>query len=274
MKLLGRDKKRLRTKYGQWVLITGASSGIGKELAIRCAECGLNVLINARNEKELTGLSDWIKLKYKVEVMIFAADLSDTQNIYSLLDYSEKLNIGLYIACAGYGTSGLFTDTLIGYEVDMIRVNIEALLIMTHHFAKRFADRKRGGIILMSSMVAFQGVPYSANYGATKAYVQSLSEALREELKPLGVDVLAAAPGPVNSGFGKRANMNMNMSLEPSDIGIPILKALGKKTTVLPGRLTKLLVYALRTVPRWAKVKIMKKVMMGFTRHQYRNHPG
>jgi short-subunit dehydrogenase len=120
----------------------------------------------------------------------------------------------------------------------------------------------------MSSMVAFQGVPYSANYAATKAYVQSLAEALAEELKPYGVDVLAAAPGPVASGFGQRANIKMNMSLTPQQVGIPILKALGRKTTVLLGFLTKFLVYSLRTVPRWGKVKIMKLVMGGMTEHQ------
>ncbi len=120
----------------------------------------------------------------------------------------------------------------------------------------------------MSSMVAFQGVPYSANYVATKAYVQSLAEALAIELKPLGVDVLAAAPGPVESGFEQRANMKMSVSLKPSQIGVPILKALGRKTTVLPGLLTKILVYSLRTVPRWGKIKIMEKVMGGMTEHQ------
>ena len=120
----------------------------------------------------------------------------------------------------------------------------------------------------MSSMVAFQGVPYSANYAATKAYVQSLAEALAVELKPYNVDVLAAAPGPVSSGFEQRANMKMSMSLKPSQIGVPILKALGRKTTVLPGLLTKVLVYSLRTLPRWGKVKIMQKVMGSMTKHQ------
>jgi short-subunit dehydrogenase len=117
-------------------------------------------------------------------------------------------------------------------------------------------------------MVAFQGVPYSANYAATKAYVQSLAEALAIELKPSGVDVLAAAPGPVSSGFEQRANMKMYMSLKPLDVGVPILKALGRKSTVLPGLLTKLLIYSLRTIPRWGKVKIMKMVMDGMTKHQ------
>jgi short-subunit dehydrogenase len=97
----------------------------------------------------------------------------------------------------------------------MIRVNCQALLALAYQFGKQFSANKRGGIILLSSLVAFQGVPYSANYAATKAYVQSLAEGLARELKPTGVDVLAAAPGPVRSGFAKRANMQMGMSLTP-----------------------------------------------------------
>lgn len=120
----------------------------------------------------------------------------------------------------------------------------------------------------MSSMVAFQGVPFAANYAATKAYVQSLAEAIARELKPYGVDVLAAAPGPVATGFGQRANMNMDMYLTPEQIAVPILKALGRQTTILPGFLTKFLTYSLRTVPRWAKVRIMEGVMGGMTKHQ------
>ena len=137
-----------------------------------------------------------------------------------------------------------------------------------NHFSQKFIQKKKGGIILLSSMVGFQGVPFAAHYAATKAYVQSLGEALSVELKPYGVDVLAAAPGPVVSGFAERANMKMGMAMKPSDVGIPILKALGRKATVLPGFLTKFLVGSLRTVPRWAKVKIMKIIMGGMTQHQ------
>ncbi len=120
----------------------------------------------------------------------------------------------------------------------------------------------------MSSIVGFQGTPNAANYGATKAYVQSLGEGLYHELKPYGVDVLAAAPGPVNSGFAEVANMQMGSALEPSQVGLPILKALGKKSTVFPGGLTKLLMFGLRMVPRWGKIQIMKGVMGGMTKHQ------
>jgi short-subunit dehydrogenase len=176
--------------------------------------------------------------------------------------------VGLFIASAGYGTSGPFLISSIEEEVNMLRVNCDALLVLTHHFARRFTERRRGGIILMSSIVAFQSVPFAAHYAATKAYVQTLAEGLAAELRPFNVDVLAAAPGPVRSGFESRAGMKMAQSLQPAAIGVPILRALGKKHTVFPGGLTKLLMTGLRTVPRWGKVKIMEKVMRGMTQHQ------
>lgn len=262
------EKDRLRQKYGPWAIVTGATSGIGLELAQRLAEAGLNLVINARRPDELTKVAQLLTATNGVTVRVVAADLADPAGIQQLIDQTADLAVGLLVASAGYGTSGLFIQSTLAEELNMVRVNCEAVLALTHHYGNRFAEQKRGGIILLSSLVAFQGVPFSANYAATKAYVQSLAEALAVELKPAGVEVLAAAPGPVRSGFGERANMVMNMALTPAQVGIPVLRALGRQTTVLPGLLTKFLVYSLRTVPRWGKVKIMQQVMGGMTAHQ------
>ena len=268
MKLSNDEIARLKSKYGEWAIITGASSGIGLELAIQLATAGFNLIINSRHLDKLQEVEKRLELLSKIEIKIIASDVSEDKGVDKIIQASQGLNIGLLIVSAGYGTSGLFTDGSLHSEINMLRVNCEALLSITHYYSQQFVQQKRGGIILMSSMVAFQGTPYSANYSATKAYVQTLAEALAAELKPFGIDVLAAAPGPVESGFSQRANMKMSMSLTPSQIGVPILKALGRKTTVLPGLLTKILVYSLRTVPRWVKVKIMAKVMGGMTEHQ------
>lgn len=268
MKLSKTEKSRLKQKYGDWAIVTGASSGIGLELAARLAEAGFNLVMNARNLNKLQEAERDLKSKYAIEIRVIAVDASLPEGIDKLIESTQDLNVGLLVVSAGFGTSGLFIHSSLHAEVNMLKVNCEALLTLTHCFSQKFANQKRGGIIIMSSMVAFQGVPYSANYAATKAYVQSLAEALAIELKPYNVDVLAAAPGPVASGFEQRANMKMSMSLKPLQIGVPILKALGRKTTVLPGFLTKILVYALRIVPRWGKIKIMGIVMGGMTRHQ------
>ncbi|MGB5821772.1 MAG: SDR family NAD(P)-dependent oxidoreductase [Saonia sp.] len=268
MKLSNRLKKQLKTKYGPWALITGASSGIGKELAEQLAGAGIHLVLTARRKNTLDELASILEAKYGVRTKNIVADLSTMEGVYKLTEDIGKLKIGCFIASAGFGTSGYFINGNLTSELDMVQVNCVTLMMLTHYFSRKFAEQGNGGIILMSSIVGFQGVPNAAHYGATKAYVQSLAEGIYHELKPYGVDVLAAAPGPVNTRFAARAHMNMKNALKPSDIGIPILKALGGKSTAFPGKLTKLLIFGLRTVPRWGKIRIMKMVMDGMTKHR------
>jgi short-subunit dehydrogenase len=126
--------------------------------------------------------------------------------------------------------------------------------------------RGRGGLVLMSSLLAFQGVPRAANYAATKAYIQSLAEGLRKELAPHGVDVIASAPGPIHSGFARRAGMSMSMGQRPSAVARTTLLALGRRATVRPGWLSKLLELSLAFLPRRGRSWILARVMAGMTR--------
>lgn len=266
MSLSKKTIQRLQQQYGDWVLITGATSGIGRELAWRFGEAGFKLVITGRREALLNELSTQLFDQFKTETIPITGDLSRRTDVQALIRGTEHLPIAIAVLNAGFGTSGKFIQADIEQEVNMLDLNCKALLLLSHHFAKKMAAApQKGAIVLMSSMVAFQGVPNAAHYAATKAYVQSLGEALAIELKPEGVDVLCAAPGPVESGFAKRAGMRMNKALQPEDVGRPIIRAIGKKGTVLPGLLTKFLVYNLRMTPRWAKVRIMGNVMAGFT---------
>ena len=269
MKLSKQSIHRLKTKYGSWVLITGASSGIGKELAIRFAEAGFKLVITGRRAQALNEISTFLFDSYGAEVIPVTGDLSYESCIDELIDETSHLPIGIAILNAGFGTSGKFLEADIEQETNMLDLNCKAVVQLAHHYARSMQDLPhKGALIFMSSIVAFQGVPNAAHYAATKAYVQSLAEALAIELKPEGIDVLSAAPGPVASGFAKRSGMIMNQTLKPENVGVPIINAIGKRTSVLPGLLTKFLMYNLRMTPRWAKVRIMGKVMGGFTKHQ------
>lgn len=263
-----KEQTRLRKRYGAWAIVTGATSGIGLELAKQLAMAGCNLIINARNQERLDNTAQQFIKRYGIQVRAVAADLSAPEGVDAIIHATRDVEVGLLVNNAGFGTSGRFVDSEFANEVSLLRTNCEAVLRLTHHYAPRFAAQGRGGIIFLSSIVAFQGVPYAANYAASKAYIQSLAEGLAHELKPYGVDVLAVAPGPVESGFGDRANMQMGKGLQPSDVGVPILHALGRSSSVLPGLLSKVLIYALRTVPRWGKVRIMQIIMGGFTQHQ------
>lgn len=257
---------RLKTRYGPWAVVTGASEGIGREFARTAAEGGLNVVLIARREPELKALATELHAKHGVECRVMAFDLGTPSAVGSIADATGDIEVGLLVAAAGFGTSGSFLEVDVGYELDMVDVNCRSLTEMTHVFGRRMAARHRGGIVLMSSLVAFQGVPRASTYAATKAFVQVLAEGIQRELKPYGVDVIASAPGPVKSGFGGRAEMTMGMSQGPEVVAAQTLAAIGRKGTVRPGWLGKLLEGSLAPLPRRARTLIMQQVMAGMAK--------
>lgn len=262
------EDARWEEHYGPWALVTGASDGIGRAMALEAAERGLDLVLVARRQERLEALVSEIERRYGRKTKVMPTDLADRSAVATLMDAVAGLDIGLVAACAGFGTSGRFLDADPAGELGMLEVNCASVLVMTQVFAKRLAERGRGGIVLMSSLVAYQGVPHAAHYAATKAYIQVLAEGLRAELRASGVDVLASAPGPVASGFANRADMKMGRAEKPETVARQTLEALGRQTTVWPGPLSKLLIGSLATLPRFARIAIMGAIMGGMTRHQ------
>ncbi|HET8625267.1 MAG TPA: SDR family oxidoreductase [Gemmatimonadales bacterium] len=249
------------THYGPWAVVTGASSGIGRAIAVELASKGLNTVLVARSRAALETLAEELATRFGVEARAVAADLGREGALHAVASATRDLDVGLLVAAAGYGTSGPFLDASPATERDMLAVNAGAVFDATHHFGNRLARRGRGGVILIGSVVGFQGTPWSAHYAATKAYVHALGEALRVEWAPRGIDVLLAAPGPTRSGFSERARMTMAAALDPTDVARATVSALGRRATVLPGSLSKLLGWSLATLPRWARVRVMGRVM-------------
>jgi short-subunit dehydrogenase len=264
---MGRSRTWL-TKYGPWAVVTGASDGIGRAIAICLAEAGLNLVMVARRRDALEALAAELTQAHHIQTRIVAVDLGHRAAVDTVVSSTEDIGIGLLAAIAGFGTSGPFTDSPIGHELDMVDVNCRAVVELSHHFARRFAAQRRGGLVLMSSLLAFQGVPRAATYAATKAFIQTFAEGLRLELAGTGVDVVASAPGPVRSGFEARADMHMSAAASPAVVARGTLHALGRWTTVRPGFLSKFLEASLLPLPRLARSRIMSVVMGGMTRHQ------
>lgn len=256
------NKEHFKAKFGPWAVVTGASSGIGRELAKHLADAGLSLFLVGRSLTALNQLSEEIRRRNaQIECRVLAVDLAERDAAQVVMEFTSKTDVGLLIASAGFGTSGPFLDNPIERELEMLDVNCRSVLELCWYFGKRFGDRGRGGLVLLSSIVSFQGTPWSAHYSATKAYVQVLAEGIRSELLSKNVDVLAVAPGPTKTGFADRAGMKMGSALDPAAIAPEILRSLGRTTTVLPGFLSKLLVYSMIPLPRWARIKIMGGVM-------------
>ncbi len=259
---------KFRRKYGPWALVTGASNGIGAAIATELAARDLNLILVARNKKRLAEQIQTLHAKYSVDAIAVAADLAHKEGVRNVLNEIAEKEVGLYVGCAGFGTAGDFAGNDLMDELDMIDVNCRALAELAHPLARSMRARQKGGIILMSSIVAFQGVSNSANYAATKAYVQTLAEGLFDELKPHGIDVLASAPGPVDTGFAARADMKMGGAANAREVAISTLAALGRRKTVRPGIQSKLLGYGLGSLPRAIRSRILAGIMMGATKHR------
>jgi short-subunit dehydrogenase len=262
------QKTSLKLRYGPWALVTGATDGIGRAFAMQLAEAGFSLVLAARRGARLDSIAKEITQAHGVDCRAYPVDLGDLAATERLIAATADIDVGLLVAAAGFGSSGSFLERDPMSELEMVDVNCSSVLLQCYRFGQRFRARGRGGVVLMSSLLAFQGTPGSANYAATKAYVQSLGEALRVEWSAHHIDVIASAPGPVDTGFARRADMLLSRSTTPEVVARATLAALARKTTVRPGALSKLLGWSLGTAPRLLRVRIMGNVMAGMTAHQ------
>ncbi len=256
------NKTKLLKKYGNWAIVTGATDGLGKQFAIQLAEIGFNLVIVGRRKNLLDELHKKLNQAHKVKCLAIDLDLSTNDAVKILEDKTKDLDIGLIVAAAGFGTSTNLIQADIGIEKQLIDLNCKGLMEISHVFGKKFAAQKRGGIILISSLLGFHGVFGTANYAASKAYVQALGEGLYFELRKQNVDVLTVAPGPINTGFAATAGMQFNMALKPENVAKQSIQSLGRKITLLPGFLTKFLYFSLSMLFfRNLKVLILGTIM-------------
>src|SRR3989475_4713872 len=246
-------------------LITGASSGIGLELARVFAEHGHDVVLVARSEATLQSLAAELKSR-DVRAHVIVVDLSAPGAAKAVVDRVRDLalEIDVLVNNAGYGVYGPFLETSLDAELAMIRVNIVALTELTKRLLPAMVARKRGKILNVASTAAFLPGPLMAVYYATKAYVLSFSEALADELHGTGVSVTALCPGPTASGFQKKAHMEDSKLFSGKIMDAHTVARIGyrglmtNKTVVIPGLRNKLLVEGERFVPRKMVTRIAR----------------
>jgi len=190
-------------------LITGASSGIGLELAKIFAQNKINVVLVARSEDKLMQLAHDIKNQYGIAVAVLAKDLSDYNNSKEVFEHCNQQNIQIdyLVNNAGFGDFGFFADSDWDKQLQMINLNITTLTYLTRLFLPGMLERKYGKIMNVASTAAFQPGPTMSVYYATKAYVLHFSEAIANELEGTGVTVTALCPGATESGFQSVANL-------------------------------------------------------------------
>src|SRR5712672_326225 len=235
-----------KEKFGPWALVTGASSGIGKEFARQIAASGINVALVARRDALLAELGRAISKEFGVQYRALAMDVSQEGFIAGLADATRDIDIGLVVSNAGTGNPGEFLKLDRQLLQATLRLSTTAHLDITHHFGAKLAKRRRGGIVLAGAMGAENGVPLMANDGAAKAYVHSLGEALHYEFRPLGVCVTVLAAGFTDTAvLGKFGLDPKTMPMKPMSVEQCVSEALDglskNRSRVVPGRMNRIL---------------------------------
>ena len=256
----------MRTFNKEYVLITGASSGIGYELAKLYARSGQNLILIARNIDRLKKVESELN-KYNVEIKILSLDISKNYDIEKLFNYVEinNLNINTLINNAGIGTFGDFKEIEWEKEEALIDINIKSLTRLTKYFLPKIIGNKNGGILNVASTAAFCSGPRMATYYASKAYVLNLTEAIYEECKEYGIKVSCLCPGPVKTSFQSKAGINKSESakkylMDAEEVAKISYKEFKKgKLIIIPGIKNKLLVMGNKFLPRSISRKIIMK---------------
>lgn len=237
-------------------LITGASSGIGADMARVLSSQGHDLILVARDKKKLEKLKE----ELKTDVKIISLDLSSTFNCMKLYNKVKKENIDILINNAGFGMFGEFVDTNLEKELDMVDLNIKAVHTLTKVFLQDFKTRNSGYILNVASSAAFSPGPLMSTYYATKAYVLRLTQGIYEELRreKSNVSVSCLCPGPVNTNFNNVAGVTFSVkALESIDVArYAIKKMFKKKLVIIPGLLMKLNYIFNRFVPVKTLLKI------------------
>jgi short-subunit dehydrogenase len=252
-------------------LITGASSGIGAAFAQALANRQTNLVLVARSQDKLNALAQQLQTQYSIQAEVLVKDLAEPGASTSIFEAVTQKNIAidLLINNAGFGDYGAFSESSLAKQLEMIQVNISALVELTYQFLPQMQKRGSGSIVNLSSIAGFQPMPYMSVYGATKAFVLNFSEALWAENRETGVNVLAVCPGPTQTDFFDRAGFarfesgsaDNQRSTSPEAVVQEALDALEKGTSnVVTGGLgNQVIVNLSRFFPRDGLVKVVEQ---------------
>lgn len=256
------ERPPLRERYGEWALVTGASSGIGLEFARALAERGMNLVLSARREDRLREIAAELEARWRVSTRVAPADLSNADGREALLDALGGIEIGLVVANAGFGLAGRVDKVDAQRLVEMIEVNCVAPVELAARLAPAMLRRGRGAIVVTGSAAAHQPMPLHAVYAASKAFVQFFGEALAAELRAGGVDVLVLEPGRTETGFQSAAGQTSQGGEDPAQVVAEALAALGRRTSLIPGGYHRLRARIVRRLlPRGLAVELARDYM-------------
>ncbi len=252
-------KDSWKSKYGEWALVTGASAGIGEEFCVQLAEKGMNIISVARRKDRLDKLGEKLKSDYGINTLELSIDLFNSEAVNEIEKHGSDLGVGLLVNNAGFGHIGNFHKKNPSRDEEMIRLNCIVPVVLTHKFLPKMVERKKGGVIFLSSTSAYQATPYFTVYSATKVFNLYLGEGLWEEYRKKGIDIMALSPGYTNTEFQKSAGLTEDIKgllwEKPNSVVNTALKNLGRKQSVIHGSVNRLFAISNRFSPRkWSTI--------------------
>lgn len=249
-------------------LVTGASGGIGYELALLFARDGYDCVLVARSQDKLKELAERLESEHRVKTLVLAKDLAKPSAVDEIYEEvtAASMHVDVLVNNAGFPVFGLFVDTDLRAELEMLQVNVVALTALTKLFLKGMVERRAGRILNLASTAAFLPGPLMSVYYASKAYVLSFSEALSNELRGTGVTVTALSPGPTRTGFQKRGVMEdsrlvQGQIADAASVALAGYRGLmAGKTIVIPGFTNKLVPWVVRLSPRGVVTRVVRRM--------------
>lgn len=248
-------------RFGPWAIVTGASAGIGAEFARQLAGRKINLVLIARRRQRLDDLAQRLERDANIQTKVIAVDLSQADFLHVILAELGSIEVGLLVNNAGFGLAGKFVDHKLENELDLLNVNCRAPLLLSHVFARQMAKRRRGGIIMVSSVSGYLATPFEATYSASKVYELFLAESLRYELRGDGVEVLALCPGSTGTEFHALAGSPAVAAMSVEPVVRRALQKLGKTSITIPGWHNRMLVRLLKFTPRRLNTLCAGRVM-------------
>ncbi len=253
-------------KYGQWAVVTGASSGIGREFARRLASEGFHLVVAARRIERLDDLAEELTTAHGVQVRTVEADLTGNAGIEAVVKATADVDLGIVVCSAGTASPGAFLKASIEQQLQTVDLNVIAPMQLAHALGGQMIGQGHGGFIFVGSTSGFNGVPYMSNYAATKAFVGSFAEGLRGEWTKHGVDVLVVHPGPTRTEMVEMEGVDFDkvpaVWMAPDVVARKAVKALGRRSVLVPGAPNKVMRFmTTRLLPRRASVAMWGTLM-------------
>ncbi len=248
-----------KQRYGEWALVTGASSGLGADFVRQLARKKMNIILVARRVERMNAVATEIEIDYGVKTLVIGQDLVSPGAVDNILNEVGNKEIGVLINNAGYGVLGNFHENDYDYQVEMVKLNCVVPVALTHAFIEPMVKRGKGAVIFLASTAAYQGVPFFSVYAATKSFNLFLAEGLWGEYRKKGIAVMGLSPGYTATEFQSHAHIKRTKGPTPAkseDVVELAIRKLGKTPSVIYGVINYLGAFSARLMPRGTFVKL------------------